>query len=92
MIDPSVIDAVVLTVGAGGDALSTRVALSRCTSCRELGPPAPVRYGLDAAVIGGAVLTARELRKRGHKGWARTVVALPFALWLGVSIHNLRVR
>lgn len=58
----------------------------------EVGPfRAPAaRYGAKAAVIGLSAVAAGQLRKDGHKGWARAVRWGVFALYMGVAAHNMR--
>lgn len=89
---PPVTDAIVMSIGAMADEASTRHALASCTSCMEVGPfrNPGVRYGAKAVVIAGSAVACDQLRKDGHKGWAKAVRWTVFALYMGVAAHNMR--
>ena len=91
---PAAADVAVLGTAAAADYASTRWALERCSSCREVNPwmrePATallVKAGGVAAATGGCEV----LRRRGHRRAARWLRWGVAALWLGLAAHNVRV-
>jgi hypothetical protein len=93
MMPPPAVDVAVMSFAMAADEASTRVALSRCASCYEAGTLRQpyVRYGAKAVVVAAGVVTADQLRKGGHKGWAKVVRWSVVALYMGVAAHNLQV-
>ena len=80
-------------VGAGAaDLMTTELALAH-DGFRELNPvmgsPA-ARIGVKTLATVAVLAGSRELKRRGHRGWAKAVCWSVAGAWVGAAAWNVR--
>jgi hypothetical protein len=74
--------------GAAGDIVTTEVGLHRGYVEQNI-QNRPLRIGMNVALTSTCLLAARHYEKEGHRGWAKVLKLVPFAVFGGAAVKNL---
>ena len=73
--------------GAAGDVVTTEVGLSRGYVEQNI-QNRPLRIGMNVALTSTCLLAALHYEREGHRGWAKVLKLVPFAVFGGAAVHN----
>lgn len=74
--------------GAVGDIATTEVGLHRGYVEQNI-QNRPLRIGMNVVLTSTCLLAARHYEKEGHRGWAKALKLVPFAVFGGAAVKNL---